>query len=382
MDMDTSKGAQTRIKRSAAGEYDHRHYLDSFLSGSADAPLPWAMSSAVAVAVSEDDFLDTAGLEASWGFDFTPANTTVTTAHAIQLWSDIAVDDLDMPAMTIFDVSGLETSEGAATFVPGSEPVEAPRTSNTGSHLFDRFACPLGLHGAHRMCNWACNNAVTLRMPAMHCSVYEPVAKPGRYVPKHATPPGPSDSALPRLCAHYASLRREYTSIRMAQSLEAQDSMLFRLPAELRNEIYDLVIHSALAHDATITGMTEPRHLRLPHAMATLPAKATNTQIPSACKPVPALLLTCKLIRKEAIELSTTAVDSELKRSVADLGVFWTDLGDLSKEARAKRWSVQKREDAKSWNSLQAAAIGRWCEVLRELKKSGEAALETANYEW
>nr|OQO24488.1 hypothetical protein B0A51_07218 [Rachicladosporium sp. CCFEE 5018] len=362
MDMDTSKGAQTRIKRSAAGEYDHSHYLDSSLSGSADAPMPWAMSSAVAVAVSEDDFLDTAGLEASWGFDFTPANTTVTTAHAIKLWSDIEDDDSDMPAMTPFDVSGLETSEGTATFVPGSEPVEAPRTPNTGSHLFDRFACPMGLHGAHRMCNWACNNAVTLRMPAMHCSVYEPVAKPGRYVPKHATPPGPSDSALPRLCAHYASLRREYTSIRMAQSLEAHDSMLFRLPAEFRNEIYDLVIHSALAHDATITGMTEPRHLRMPHAMATLPAKATNTPNP-------------------AIELYTTAVDSKLQRSVADLGIFWTDLGALSKEARAKRWSVQKREDAKSWNSLQAAAIGRWCKALRELKKSGEAALETAKLE-
>ncbi|OQO02869.1 hypothetical protein B0A48_11152 [Cryoendolithus antarcticus] len=362
--MDTSKGAQMRINRSAAGEHDHSQYLHSCQAESTDAPMPWAMPSAVAVAVFEDYFLDTAGLEASWGFQFTPTITTAQTARTVEAWSNMEDDDSDMRAMAASDVSGLETSEGALTFVPGSEHLEALGAPTAGSHLFDRFACPLGLHGAHRMCNWACNNAATLRMPAMRCPVYEPVVKPGRYTPKHAAPPGPSDSALPRLCAHYASLRREYTSIRMAQSLAAQHSILFSLPAELRNEIYNLVIHSALAHDATTTGVTEPRHLRMPHVMATLPAKAIDTQIPSACKPVPALLLTCKLIRKEAIELYTTAVDSELQKSVADIGIFWTDLGALSKEAHAKRWSVQAREAAKRWNSLQAAAIWRWCKAL------------------
>ncbi|KAK6439452.1 hypothetical protein LTR95_004342 [Oleoguttula sp. CCFEE 5521] len=380
--MDTRNGAQMRITRSTANKVNHTYNLHLHPSESSGALMQWPRPSAVAVAVSEDDYLDTARLEALWGFDFTPANNTDHTTSVVEPWSDMASDDSHMPAMALFDVCGLATPEAATLAAPGAANSRAPGAPVTDSHLSNRFACPLGLHGAHRMCTFACKSVATLDIPAMYCPVEDPVVKPGRYAPKHVAVPRPLDSGLWQLRADYAALRREYTLIRMAQSLATQDGLFFRLPAELRNEVYDLVIHAALTNDAAIVGVTEPRHLRIPHAGATPPAETTDTQTRHDCRPVPALLLTCKLIRKEAIELYTAAVDKELQKSVADIAIFWTDLGAVSKEARAKRWSVQAREAANGWNSSQAAAIGSWCKELRVLKKSGAKALETANYEW
>ncbi|KAK6430936.1 hypothetical protein LTR95_012907 [Oleoguttula sp. CCFEE 5521] len=258
-----------RIKSSAAGEDDSEH-LDSSQSEPTDAPMPWAMPSVVAVAVFEDDFLDIAGLEASWDFEFTPNNTTVETAQAVQPWSDIEDDDSDMPAMAPFEESGLETFGVAVTFIPGSEPLMSPGAPTAGSHLFDRFACPLGLHGAHRMCNWACNNAATLRMPAMYLPV------------------------MNRWCG--------------------QDAMR-------QNTLRHRDRRTRLFHDYALT---------TPYYEGT-------------------------------IELYTTAVDSELQKSVAELGVFWTDLGALSKEARANRWP------SKSAKMLRAGTAYK-------LQRSGDGA--------